>query len=180
MHSCRPGEGRTRPDSVVAEPADSVDRMEVGDRVEDFALVDQRGQTVRLSSLLASGPVVLFFYPAALTTGCTAESCHFRDLRAEFGACGASVVGISMDSVDRQAAFADRHGLDFPLLSDTTGEIAARFGVRRRLLPMLRVRRMTFVIGEDATVVGVVRSEIAMDKHADGALRLLRSRQRAS
>ncbi|OWY61969.1 peroxiredoxin, partial [cyanobacterium TDX16] len=63
--------------------------MERGDTVPDFELPDQTGTPVKLSELLAEGPVVLFFYPAAMTTGCTAESCHFRDLAAEFAEVGA-------------------------------------------------------------------------------------------
>lgn len=83
-----------------------------GDVVDDFELPDQDGRPRRLSEFLATGPVVLFFYPAALTPGCTAESCHFRDLAAEFAAAGATRVGISKDPVDRQKEFADRHGFD--------------------------------------------------------------------
>ena len=64
--------------------------------------------------------MVLFFYPAAMTSGCTAESCHFRDLAAEFAAAGAQRVGISRDTVDKQKQFSDLHGFDYPLLSDPT------------------------------------------------------------
>jgi peroxiredoxin Q/BCP len=76
--------------------------MHRGDRVPDFELPDQTGASRRLSDLLTGGPVVLFFYPAAMTTGCTKESCHFRDLAAEFAAVGAQRVGISADTVDKQ------------------------------------------------------------------------------
>ena len=62
--------------------------------------------------------MVLFFYPAAMTSGCTKESCHFRDLKAEFDAVGAKRVGISADSVDKQIQFAEKHDFDYPLLSD--------------------------------------------------------------
>lgn len=62
---------------------------QVGDRVEDFSLPDETGTVRTLSELLDDGPVVLFFYPAALTPGCTAEACHFRDLAAEFAEAGA-------------------------------------------------------------------------------------------
>ena len=74
--------------------------MHKGDVVPDFELPDQTGTPRQLSEFLADGPVVLFFYPAAMTLGCTRESCHFRDLSAEFGAVGAHVVGISADQVD--------------------------------------------------------------------------------
>ncbi|MFI7490955.1 peroxiredoxin [Micromonospora echinaurantiaca] len=148
--------------------------MGVGDVVADFALPDQTGTVRRLSELLAAGPVVLFFYPAAMTRGCTAESCHFRDLAAEFAALGAQRVGISRDPVARQAEFARRHGFDYPLLSDADGAVAERFGVRRRLpLGALSTRRVTFVIGTDRRLIEVVHSELSMTGHADRALRAL-------
>ncbi|SCF38010.1 peroxiredoxin Q/BCP [Micromonospora carbonacea] len=148
--------------------------VRVGDLVEDFELPDETGAPRRLSEFLASGPVVLFFYPAAMTRGCTAESCHFRDLAAEFAAVGASRVGISRDVVERQAEFSRLHGFDYPLLSDVDGVVARRFGVLRRLpLGPLSTRRMTFVIGVDRRVVEVVHSELGMNEHADRALRAL-------
>ncbi|MFC3502937.1 peroxiredoxin [Micromonospora krabiensis] len=148
--------------------------MDVGDVVEDFALPDQTGTVRRLSELLAAGPVVLFFYPAAMTRGCTAESCHFRDLAAEFAAVGAQRVGISRDPVARQAEFAQLHGFDYPLLSDVDGTVATAFGVRRRLpLGPLSTRRVTFVIGTDRTIIAVVQSATNMNEHADAALRVL-------
>lgn len=146
----------------------------VGDVVEDFALPDQTGTQRRLSQFLAAGPVVLFFYPAAMTRGCTAESCHFRDLAAQFAALGAQRVGISRDPVAKQAEFARLHGFDYPLLSDADGAVAERFGVRRRLpLGPLSTRRVTFVIGTDRRLFEVVHSELSMTGHADRALRAL-------
>ncbi|MEV4657408.1 peroxiredoxin [Micromonospora sp. NPDC049301] len=146
----------------------------VGDVVEDFELPDETGAPRRLSEFLAAGPVVLFFYPAAMTRGCTAESCHFRDLAAEFAAVGATRVGISRDPVARQAEFSRLHGFDYPLLSDEDGAVAQRFGVRRRLpLGPLSMKRMTFVIGADRRVVEVIHSEVSMNEHADRALRAL-------
>ncbi|MEU8263917.1 peroxiredoxin [Micromonospora sp. NPDC048999] len=145
-----------------------------GDLVEDFELPDETGTTRRLSDFLAAGPVVLFFYPAAMTRGCTVEGCHFRDLAAEFGAVGAQRIGISRDPVAKQAEFSRRHGFDYPLLSDVDGTVAAAFGVRRRLpLGALSTRRMTFVIGPDRRVLAVVHSELSMTEHADVALRAL-------
>jgi thioredoxin-dependent peroxiredoxin len=153
--------------------------MQRGDRVDDFALPDQTGAERRLSDLLADGPVVLFFYPAAMTPGCTKEACHFRDLSAEFAAAGAQRIGISTDGVDKQAQFADKHSFDFPLLSDTDGVVARQFGVKRGLLgTLMPVKRTTFVIDADRTVLGVISSEISMDTHADKALQLLRESRR--
>ena len=90
--------------------------MDVGDVVDDFELPDETGTPRKLSDLLANGPVVLFFYPAAMTPGCTKESCHFRDLAAEFAAVGGQRVGISFDTVDKQHQFSEKHGFDYPLL----------------------------------------------------------------
>lgn len=148
-------------------------RVNVGDTVEDFTLPDETGASRSLSELLGDGPVVLFFYPAALTAGCTAEACHFRDLAAEFAAAGARPVGISGDTVDRQQEFAGRHTLGFPLLSDTEGTVRERFGVKRGF-SMAPTKRVTFVIAQDRTVLEVVRSELRMSAHADRALAALR------
>ena len=144
-----------------------------GDLAPDFTLHDQHGVERRLSTMLEKGPVVLFFYPAAMTSGCTKQACHFRDLAGEFAAVGAQRVGISMDSVARQAKFADTNGYDYPLLADVGGHVARLYGVKRAL-GVLKVRRTTFVIGSDRTVVDVIASEVNMDAHADRALATLR------
>lgn len=151
--------------------------LKTGDTVAEFELPDQTGTIRRLTSLLADGPVVLFFYPAAMTPGCTKEACHFRDLAAEFAAAGANRVGISTDPVAKQAKFADIQNFDYPLLSDADGKVAAQFGVKRGLLgKLMPVKRTTFVIDTDRTVLGVISSEISMDTHADKALELLKAR----
>jgi peroxiredoxin Q/BCP len=148
--------------------------MQAGDQIPDFELPDQTGTPRRLSTLLADGPVVLFFYPAAMTTGCTKEACHFRDLAAEFAEVGAQRVGISMDAVDKQKQFADKHSFDYPLLADTDGAVAKIFGVKRAL-GILKVKRNTFVIGTDQRLLAEISSEMNMDKHADEALQVLRA-----
>ncbi|MGD9621262.1 MAG: peroxiredoxin [Mycolicibacterium sp.] len=152
--------------------------MKRGDRAPDFALPDHTGTNRTLAELLARGPIVLFFYPAAMTPGCTREACHFRDLAAEFAAVGAGTVGISADPVDKQARFADLQKFDYPLLSDAAGAVATQFGVKRGVLSKLMpVKRATFVIDTDRTVIEVIASEFNMDAHADKALEALRKRQ---
>ncbi|WP_105968928.1 peroxiredoxin [Streptomyces geranii] len=149
-------------------------KLNVGDKIEDFELPDESGAPRKLSELLADGPIVLFFYPAALTPGCTAEACHFRDLAAEFAAVGARPVGISGDSVDRQQEFAQSHTLGMPLLSDADGKVRELFGVKRGF-SMMPTKRVTFVIAQDRTVLEVVTSELRMNTHADRALEALRA-----
>jgi peroxiredoxin Q/BCP len=149
-----------------------------GDVVEEFVLPDQTGTDRKFSDFLSQGPVVLFFYPAAMTPGCTKEACHFRDLASEFAAAGAQRVGISTDSVDKQAQFADKQKFDYPLLSDSAGTVATSFGVKRGLLgKLMPVKRTTFVIDTDGKILDVIASEVSMDTHADKALEALRARK---
>jgi peroxiredoxin Q/BCP len=172
--------------------------MIAGDRAPDFTLLDHLGQPQTLSALLDRGPVVLFFYPLASSPICTAQACHFRDLTSEFAMVGAQRLGISTDTVDRQAHFAQQRSFDYPLLSDTDGVVAEMFGVRRGRLARLRrtvvapkdrhrhirrrgllswllpVRRTTFVIDSDRTILEVIANELRASIHADRALSSLR------
>ncbi|WP_155767208.1 peroxiredoxin, partial [Mycobacterium colombiense] len=177
--------------------------MIAGEKAPDFTLYDHTGRPQALSALLADGPVVLFFFPLASSPICTAQACHFRDLSNEFVTVGAQRVGISTDTVDRQAHFAQQRSFDYPLLSDADGVVSELFGVRRgrlaklsrsvvareaarrgrhtrrrgllaRLLP---VRRTTFVIDTDRTVLKVVSNELRASVHADQTLWFLQHRK---
>lgn len=148
--------------------------MNVGDVVDDFELPDETGTPRRLSDLLADGPVVLFFYPAALSPGCTAEACHFRDVAEELADLGARPIGISGDTPAKQHEFVERHSLGYPLLSDPDGAVRSRFGVKRGFA-LAPTRRQTFVIGQDRRVLEIVKSEVRMNVHADRALAALRN-----
>ena len=148
--------------------------MDVGDEVPDFTATLDTGEATSLSALLEDGPIVLFFYPKAFTGGCTAEACHFRDLAAEFAEAGAQRFGISRDDVDTQARFRQEHGFDYPLIADPSGDVAKLFGAKR--MGPLWSKRQTFVIGTDRRLVGVIRSETDMERHADEALQLLSQR----
>jgi thioredoxin-dependent peroxiredoxin len=152
--------------------------MQKGDTVPDFELPDQTGTKHKLSELLSDGPVVLFFYPAAMTYGCTKESCAFRDLDAEFTAVGARRVGISADTVEKQKQFDEKESLGFTLLSDPDRAVAEMMGVKRSV-NFLKVKRVTFVIDTDRTVLEVLHSEVNMAGHADKALAVLKARQAA-
>jgi peroxiredoxin Q/BCP len=148
-----------------------VKTLQAGSPAPDFDLPDQDGKRHRLSDLLARGPVVLFFYPAAGSGGCTREAVHFRDLVSRFAAVGAHRVGISTDEIAALDAFARTEGLDFPLLSDLDCTGATSFGVRRRFVTP--VKRATFVIDTQQRIVQVVASETNMHLHADQALQAL-------
>jgi len=148
--------------------------MNPGDKIPDFTASDQNGAPVTFSEVLAEGPVVVFFYPKAMTTGCTKESCHFRDLEGEFAAVGARRIGVSADSVERQQKFDQKHALGFTLLSDSDRTIARIFGVKRPG-PLMN-KRATFVVDRDGTLIEEINSEMNMDVHADRALELLRAK----
>ena len=151
--------------------------MKIGDQVPDFELLDDNGHARQLSEFLTEGPVVLFFYPGAMTAGCTAEACHFRDLGAEFAEVGAQRLGISPDEVGRQRQFSDTYSLDYPLLSDPDGTVAKTLGVRRNF-GLMATKRQTFVIDTDRRILEVVKSEVRMKVHADRALAALKARAR--
>lgn len=103
------------------------EELEVGRPAPDFALPDATGATVRLSDL-RGGPVIVYFYPAAFTPGCTTEACDFRDSLASLQGAGYTVLGISPDPVEKLAQFAEAEQLAFPLLSDADAAVAQVWG----------------------------------------------------
>jgi thioredoxin-dependent peroxiredoxin len=152
--------------------------MIAGEKAPDFTLFDHTGRPRTLSALLSEAPVVLFFFPMASSPICTAQACHFRDLSNEFAAVGAQRVGISTDTVDKQAHFAQQRSFDYPLLSVVARQAARRGRHTRRrglLARVLPVKRTTFVIDTDRTVLKVVRSELRASVHADQALWFLQN-----
>ena len=100
------------------------------------------------------------------------SNCHFRDLESEFSALGAQPVGISMDQVEKQKEFDDKHQLGFPLLSDPDQTIASILGAKR--MGPFGNKRITYVIGADRTILEVIKSETNMNVHADTALDVLK------
>ena len=103
--------------------------LKIGDNVPDFETVDDNGMPWKLSDHLNVNYLVVYFYPAAFTSGCTAQACSYRDLNKELAMLNASVVGISGDEVKNLELFKKEHNLNFTLLSDNRGEIAKIFGV---------------------------------------------------
>ena len=102
-------------------------RLSTGDTAPDFTLVDQDGTPVRLSERRGTG-VVLFFYPAAMTPGCTTEACDFRDSLAPLQAAGYTVLGISRDDPAKLREFRERDGLTYDLLSDPDHSVHEAYG----------------------------------------------------
>ena len=149
--------------------------IQAGDKAPDFTLPSQAGEPVRLSDRLGEHSVVLYFYPKDETRGCTAEACAFRDSYEVFADAGAEVIGISSDSVDKHAAFADHHKLPFTLLSDKGGAVRKNYGVPAAL--GLLPGRVTYVIDRAGTVRHVFSSMTNIGGHIDDALRVVKKLQ---
>jgi thioredoxin-dependent peroxiredoxin len=128
--------------------------LETGDRAPTFALVDQQGQTVSLGDF-GGRKVLVYFYPKANTSGCTAQACGLRDVLGQVG--DTAVVGISPDPPAVQAAFDEKFGLGFPLLSDPEHDVADSYGVWGD-------KRMYGRIYQ-----GVIRSAFLIDEHGQVA-----------
>ena len=130
-------------------------RLAPGDTAPDFTLPDDNGNEVSLSSLRGQR-VVVYFYPAAMTPGCTTQACDFRDSLASLAAAGIAVLGISPDSPPKLAKFRDRDGLNFPLLSDPKREVLEAYGAYGEKMlygkKSVGVIRSTFVVGADGKI----------------------------
>lgn len=138
-----------------------------GSPAPDFDLPAHTGGTVTLSGLRGQW-VVVYFYPADDTPGCTAEACSFRDSFEEFSDAGAVVLGISDDSIEKHRAFADKHRLPFTLLTDEDGATRKAWGVKSTfgILP----GRVTFVIDPEGVVRKVFSSQFQATRHIREAL----------
>ncbi len=142
--------------------------LNVGSEISSFAANDDEGNLWSLQEHLGEKNVIVYFYPAAMTGGCTKQACAYRDQSSELNDLDAIVVGVSGDSVNNLKLFKEAHGLNFTLLSDINGNIAKQFGVPTRggnsiereingvlhtLTRGLTTSRWTFVVGKDGRVV---------------------------
>ena len=131
-------------------------RLEPGQPAPDFSLQADDGSTVSLSDL-AGSTIALYFYPKDDTTGCTAQACEFRDMRADYDAAGVRVIGVSPDPLKSHVKFRDKYALPFTLLSDPDHETAEAYGVwvEKSMYgkTYMGVERSTFVIGPDGVIV---------------------------
>lgn len=145
----------------------------IGDTAPDFTLPDQNGNPVTLSQFRGQKNVVLFFYPAAFSAGCTAEACAFRDSHEVFKEAGAEVIGVSMDDVEKQNSFAKRYNLTYTLLADD-GSVWKTFGIQNRFGGLWR-GRVTYVIDKQGVVQHMFNSQVKILKHIDEALATLKA-----
>lgn len=142
--------------------------LRAGDRAPAFTAVAHDGETIEVGAGERSEVLVLYFYPADETLGCTMEACRFRDEFESFVDAGAKVVGVSPDSLESHRRFAEHHGLPFSLLSDRGGELRRKYQVGKSL--GLVSGRVTFVIDRQGVVQHTFSSQLRAKKHVDEAL----------
>jgi peroxiredoxin Q/BCP len=134
-----------------------------GAKAPDFELADQDGRKHTLKALLADGPLILYFYPADFTPGCTKEACSFRDLHQELMKAKLRVVGVSPQDVASHRRFADEHSLNFPLLADPDKIAVKAYDVDGPL--GFGVRRGTYLIGRDGRIEDAVLADLRIGAH---------------
>ena len=132
-------------------------------KAPEFDLADQAGRRHTLKSLLAGGPLILYFYPADFTPGCTREACSFRDLHQELLRARLRVVGVSPQDVDSHKRFAEEHGLNFTLLADPDKQAVKAYDLDGPL--GFGVRRGTYLIGKDGRIKDSVLADLRSGAH---------------
>jgi len=137
--------------------------LKPGDSVSDFTLKDANGDQVTLSGLLEQGDLILYFYPADFTPGCTAEACQIRDIHDDIEEVGIQVVGVSPQSASSHLRFTKRFELPFTLLCDPSKKVIRAFGVDGPL--GFGVRRATFLIGRDGQIKNRVVADLMIGSH---------------
>jgi peroxiredoxin Q/BCP len=139
--------------------------LKVGERAPEFTLPDETGTDRTLTELLRSGPIVLYFYPADFTPGCTRQACVLRDLDSEIQRAGLRVVGISPQSPASHAKFRDKYKLPFVLLSDEHKAVIKMYGVNGPL--GIGVRRASYLIDGGRRIRDAVLADFKIGRHAE-------------
>ncbi|MDB4260532.1 thioredoxin-dependent thiol peroxidase [Porticoccaceae bacterium] len=146
---------------------------EVGTAAKDFSLFSQRGEKVSLADFRGFKNVLLYFYPKAMTPGCTVQACGIRDSKDQFAELDTVVMAVSPDSVDRLVKFEDKQELNFTLLSDEDHQVTESYGAWDMKKFMGReymgVLRSSFVIGKDGLIKHVM-AKVKTKTHHDDAL----------
>lgn len=134
-------------------------------RAPEFVLQDDQGRDTSLSDLLQAGPLILYFYPADFTPGCTKEACAIRDIHEDIAAVGLQVAGVSPQGPESHTRFRDKFDLPFILLSDPE-KIAVKMYDVDGLLGV-GVRRATFLIGQDRTIQDAMLADVRIGRHRE-------------
>lgn len=137
--------------------ASASDNVLINNPAPEFTLNDAKGKAHSLADYRGKY-LILYFYPKDNTPGCTKEACHFRDDMAQLEKLGAKIVGISVDTSESHAKFAEKYHLPFPLLADTDGKVAASYNALTNLLIIKIAKRHTFLIDPDGKIKKIYTS----------------------
>ena len=138
--------------------------LKPGDKAPEFVLDSDAGVQTSLSDLLQNGPLILYFYPADFTPGCTSEACSIRDIHEDIQSVGLTVVGVSPQDAESHRKFRDKYELPFTLLSDPDKIVIKMYDVDGPL--GIGVQRATFLISEDGTIRDAVIANLRISRHA--------------
>jgi len=139
--------------------------LAMGGRAPEFTLPDQDDRNVSLTTLLNRGPLILYFYPADFTPGCTREACMMRDLHSEILRVGLSVAGVSPQPPERHREFREKYSLPFTLLSDLEKFVIKMYDVNGPL--GIGVRRATYLIDQARQIRGAVLADFRISQHEE-------------
>ncbi len=139
--------------------------LEVASRPPEFILPDDEGVEVSLTDLLADGPLILYFYPADFTPGCTKEACSIRDIHNDIQSVGLQVAGISPQDEESHQKFREKHDLPFMLLSDVEKVAIRMYDVDGPF--SVGVRRATFLINQDRKIQDAVLADVFIGQHEE-------------
>jgi peroxiredoxin Q/BCP len=139
--------------------------LAIGARAPEFTLQDQDGRNLSLSNLLRRGSLILYFYPADFTPGCTREACLIRDLHSEIGQAGLEVAGVSPQSPESHRRFREKYQLPYTLLSDPDKFVTRMYDLRGPL--GIGVRRGTYLIDQARYIRAAVLADFRISRHED-------------
>lgn len=164
--------------TAIGLSAAQADELKTALAAPAFSLLDQNGKTHQLSDYKGRW-VVLYFYPKDDTPGCTKEACSFRDDIFKLKALGAQILGVSLDSVESHARFAEKHALPFPLLADDDAKVTKAYGAYGTFGPLRFARRHTFIIDPAGRIAKIYRN-VDPDSHSADVIGDLKALQPSS
>lgn len=139
--------------------------LEIYSKAPDIDIETHDGYTGPLSHYWQNGPLILFFYPKDDTSVCTKQACSMQESLAQFGEFKANVLGVNNGSLDSHRAFAEKNGLEFPLVVDHKGAMAKAFDAWRSLIRI--PKRVTYVIGRQGSILGAHHNELRVKPHLE-------------
>jgi peroxiredoxin Q/BCP len=149
--------------------------LSTGELAPEFSLPDQDGRQRSLRELQAGGPLILYFYPADFTPGCTREACDLRDLHTKILSVGLKVVGISPQSPESHRRFREQHSLPFTLLSDEDKAVIRTYDVDGPL--GIGVRRATYLLDAKRKIVDAVQADLRIGRHQEFVQKAIAARE---